>query len=147
MSGNIVNMQRLMGIDYGDRLIGIAVSDELLIAAHGVTSLRNSGDERVLKDIARLAEEYQITEVIVGLPRNMNGSIGPRGQIAEQFAEALRETLSLPVTLWDERLTTMSAERTLIDGNVSRKKRKAVIDQLAAALILQNYLDFKSTKR
>lgn len=137
---------RLMGIDYGDRQIGIAVSDELFLTAQGITTLRNSGDERVLNDIRKLAEEYNVTEVIVGLPKNMNGSIGPRGQLAESFAASLREALSLPVNLWDERLTTMSAQRTLLEADVSRKKRKAVIDKMAAALILQNYMDFKSLK-
>jgi len=136
-----------MGIDYGDRFIGVAVSDELFLTAQGLTTLRNSGDHRVLNDIAELARQYGVTEVVVGLPKNMNGTIGPRGQLAEAFADSLRETLSLPVVLWDERLTTMSAQRTLIEADVSRKKRKAVIDQMAAALILQNYMDSKSTKR
>jgi putative Holliday junction resolvase len=138
---------RLMGIDYGDRHIGIAVSDGLFLTAQGVTTVRNSGDERMLNDIAKLAEQYQVTEVVLGLPKNMNGTIGPRGQIAEAFAVALKEVLGLPVTLWDERLTTMSAQRTLIEADVSRKKRKAVIDQVAAQLILQNYMDNKSMKR
>ncbi|HZG83930.1 Holliday junction resolvase RuvX [Paenibacillus sp.] len=134
---------RLMGIDYGDRQIGVAVSDELFLTAQGVTTLRNSGDERVLNDIAALAKEYGVAEVVVGLPKNMNGSIGPRGEIAQAFAASLAETLHLPVVLWDERLTTMSAQRTLIEADVSRKKRKAVIDKMAAALILQNYMDAK----
>ncbi|HZG78875.1 MAG TPA: Holliday junction resolvase RuvX [Paenibacillus sp.] len=132
---------RLMGIDYGDRQIGVAVSDELFLTAQGVTTLRNSGDERVLNDIAKLAGEYGVTEFVVGLPKNMNGTIGPRGEIAEQFARSLGETTGLPVKLWDERLTTMSAQRTLIEADVSRKKRKEVIDKMAAALILQNYMD------
>jgi putative Holliday junction resolvase len=138
---------RLMGIDYGDRQIGVAVSDELFLTAQGVTTLRNSGDERVLNDIAKLAEQYSVTEIVVGLPKNMNGTIGPRGKIAEAFAASVQETVRLPVTLWDERLTTMSAQRTLIEADVSRKKRKAVIDKMAAALILQNFMDSKTTKR
>jgi putative Holliday junction resolvase len=136
-----------MGIDYGDRKIGVAVSDELFFTAQGVTTIRNSGDERMLHDIATLAEQYQVTEVVVGLPKNMNGTIGPRGQLAEAFADSLKETLRLPVTLWDERLTTMAAHRTLIEADVSRKKRKAVVDKMAAQLILQNYMDNKSMKR
>ncbi|MCI3923684.1 Holliday junction resolvase RuvX [Paenibacillus sp. TRM 82003] len=138
---------RIMGIDYGDRHIGVAVSDELFLTAQGVSTVRNSRDERMLNDIGALAEKYGVGEIVVGLPKNMNGSIGPRGQIAEAFAEALRTKLGLPVTLWDERLTTMSAQRTLIEADVSRKKRKEVIDKMAAALILQNYMDSKSTKR
>ena len=132
---------RIMGIDYGDRQIGVAVSDELFLTAQGVTTLRNSGDERVLNDIAKLAGEYGVTELVVGLPKNMNGTIGPRGEIAEQFARSLGEATGLPVKMWDERLTTMSAQRTLIEADVSRKKRKEVIDKMAAALILQNYMD------
>jgi len=135
---------RVMGIDYGDRQIGVAVSDELFLTAQGVTTLRNSGDERVLNDIAKLAGEYGVAELVVGLPKNMNGTIGPRGELAETFARALGEATGLPVKLWDERLTTMSAQRTLIEADVSRKKRKAVIDKMAAALILQNYMDSKN---
>lgn len=136
-----------MGIDYGDRHIGIAVSDELMLTAQGVTTVRNSGDERMLKDIAEIAKQYGVTEVVVGLPKNMNGSIGPRGQIAIEFGKALQEVLGLPVVMWDERLSTAAAERTLIDADVSRKKRKQVVDQMAATMILQNYLDSKSAKR
>ncbi len=138
---------RWMGIDYGDRQIGIAVSDELMLTAQGLTTLRNSKDERVLNDIAALVEEHGVTEVIVGYPKNMNGTVGPRGVVSEQFAASLRERLGVPVHLWDERLTTASAQRTLIEADVSRKKRKHVIDKMAAALILQNYMEFKSTKR
>ena len=138
---------RIMGIDYGDRHIGVAVSDELMLTAQGLTTVRNSGDDRMLNDIAKLADQYGVTEVVVGLPKNMNGSIGPRGRLAEEFADALREKLQIPVTMWDERLTTAAAQRTLIDADVSRKKRKAVIDQMAATLILQNYMDSKLTKR
>lgn len=136
-----------MGIDYGDRHIGIAVSDELMLTAQGVTTVRNSGDERMLKDIAEIAKQYGVTEVVVGLPKNMNGSIGPRGQIAIEFGKALQEVLGLPVVMWDERLSTAAAERTLIDADVSRKKRKQVVDRMAATMILQNYLDSKSAKR
>jgi len=138
---------RIMGIDYGDRHIGVAVSDELMLTAQGLTTVRNSGDDRMLNDIAKLADQYGVTEVVVGLPKNMNGSIGPRGRLAEEFADALREKLQLPVTMWDERLTTAAAQRTLIEADVSRKKRKVVIDQMAATLILQNYMDSKPTKR
>jgi len=132
-----------MGLDYGDRRIGVAVSDELLLTAQGITALRNTGDEQVIRDIAQLVREWDVTEVVVGLPKNMDGSIGPRGQMAKAFADSLRETLRLPVHLWDERLTTVSAHRTLIEADVSRAKRKTVVDKMAAALILQNYLDSK----
>ncbi|HZG56404.1 Holliday junction resolvase RuvX [Paenibacillus sp.] len=135
---------RLMGIDYGERQIGVAVSDELFLTAQGVTTLRNSGDVRVLNDIAKLATEYGVTELVVGLPKNMNGTIGPKGELAESFAKELGAVTGLPVRLWDERLTTMAANRTLLEADVSRKKRKAVVDKMAAMLILQNYMDSKN---
>jgi len=133
-----------MGIDYGERQIGVAVSDELFLTAQGVTTLRNSGDVRVLNDIAKLATEYGVTELVVGLPKNMNGTIGPKGELAESFAKELGAVTGLPVRLWDERLTTMAANRTLLEADVSRKKRKAVVDKMAAMLILQNYMDSKN---
>lgn len=138
---------RLMGIDYGDRRIGVAVSDELMLTAQGVTTLPNSGDERVLNDIARLAREYGVTELVVGLPKHMNGSVGEKALLAEAFAKQLGETCGLPVSMWDERLTTMSAQRMLIDADVSRKKRKTVVDQIAATLILQNYMDAQNMRK
>jgi putative Holliday junction resolvase len=91
-------------------------------------------------------EQHEVSEIVVGLPKNMNGSIGPRGEICMAFAEELKQKLNLPVHLWDERLTTVSAERTLLEADVSRKKRQQVVDKLAATLILQNYLDSR-TKR
>jgi putative Holliday junction resolvase len=138
---------RWMGIDYGDRHIGIAVSDELMLTAQGITTLRNSGDAHVIRDLIQLVKEWNVSELVVGLPKNMNGSVGPRGQIAEAFAQMLKENLQLPVHLWDERLTTVSATRTLLEADVSRKKRKEVVDRMAAALLLQNYMDAKSIKR
>lgn len=138
---------RYMGLDYGDRQIGVAVSDELGWTAQGLTVLRNSGDDRVLHDIAKLTAEWNVTELIVGLPKNMNGTVGPRGELAMEFAEKLRKFVTIPVHLWDERLTTKSAERTLIEADISRKKRKGIVDRIAAALILQNYMDAKSVKR
>jgi putative Holliday junction resolvase len=91
-------------------------------------------------------KQYGVEEIVVGLPKNMNGSIGPRGELCQAFASELKEQLQLPIHLWDERLSTVAAERTLLEADVSRKKRKGVVDKLAAALILQNYLDSKSKK-
>ncbi|WJH32586.1 Holliday junction resolvase RuvX [Paenibacillus sp. CC-CFT747] len=138
---------RIMGLDYGDKTIGVAVSDEMLWTAQGLEVIRRQkNEEQDMNRLKQIVKEYEVTEVVVGLPKNMNGSIGPRGEICMEFAERLREILSLPVHLWDERLTTVSATRTLIEADVSRKKRKLVIDKMAAALILQNFLDSK-TKR
>lgn len=137
---------RTMGIDYGDRRIGVAVSDAFGWTAQGVGVVEKRRDGRELDEIERLIREHEVSEVVVGLPKNMNGTIGPRGEICIAFAQSLREKLNLPVHLWDERLTTVSAERTLLEADISRKKRKQVVDKMAATLILQNYLDSK-TKR
>ncbi len=137
-------MKRILGLDVGDKTIGVAVSDEMGWTAQGVETIRRESKE---KDFARLQElitHYQVGEIVVGLPKNMNGTIGPRGESCQAFASQLADRTSLPVHLWDERLTTMAAERMLIAADVSRQKRKKVIDKMAATLILQGYLDAKS---
>lgn len=130
-----------MALDLGDRRIGVAVSDALGLTAQGVGVVERRRDGREFEEIERLVREREIREIVVGLPRNMDGSIGPRGEICIAFAEALREKLHLPVHLWDERLTTVTAERTLLAADVSRKKRRQVVDKMAATIILQHYLD------
>lgn len=135
---------RYLGLDYGDRRIGIAVSDELGWTAQGIEVLQRRKPEDDLGRIRQIVQDYNVEEVVLGLPKNMNGTIGPRGDICIAYADTLRETLQIPVHLWDERLTTVSAERTLLQADVSRKKRKQVIDKMAAALILQGFLDSKS---
>ncbi|MCQ4086267.1 Holliday junction resolvase RuvX [Saccharibacillus sp. JS10] len=136
---------KLLGLDYGDRRIGVAVSDAFGWTAQGIEVIhRREGNDSYLERIVELAKSNEVEEVVVGLPKNMNGTIGPRGELCIEFAESLREVLGLPVHLWDERLTTVSAERTLLEADVSRKKRKQVVDKIAAGLILQNYLDSKS---
>ena len=137
---------RTMGLDYGDRNIGVAVSDAFGWTAQGTGVVQKRRDGSELERIAELVKEHEVTEIVVGLPKNMNNTIGPRGEISIAFAELLQQKFNLPVHLWDERLTTVSAERTLIEADVSRKKRKLVVDKMAATLILQNYLDSK-TKR
>jgi RNAse H-fold protein YqgF len=135
---------RIMALDLGDRRIGVAVSDALGWTAQGVGVVERHRDGRELAEIERLVREREVSEIVVGLPRNMDGSIGPRGEICIAFAEMLRGRLQLPVHLWDERLTTAAAERTLLEADVSRKKRRQVVDKLAATLILQHYLDSKA---
>ncbi|MCP3773930.1 Holliday junction resolvase RuvX [Paenibacillus sp. MZ04-78.2] len=138
---------RLMGLDYGDKTIGVAVSDELGWTAQGLEVIRRTTEERDLARLRELIAQYSVTEIVVGLPKNMNNTIGPRGEICIAFSEQLHETLQLPVHLWDERLTTASAQRTLLEADVSRKKRKQVIDKMAAALILQGYMDAQSNSK
>lgn len=131
-------------MDVGDKTIGVAVSDELGWTAQGLETIKRQSKE---KDLARLKEwiaQYQVGAIVVGLPKNMNGTIGPRAEFCQAFARFLEERTSLPVHMWDERLTTMAAERMLIAADVSRQKRKTVIDKMAATLILQGYLDAKS---
>ena len=130
-----------MGLDYGDRRIGVAMSDLFGWTAQGLEVI----DQKVVKDpvgrIAELIKQYEVETIVVGLPKNMNGTIGPSGEYCMAFAEQIKQTLSLPVKLWDERLTTVSAERALLEADVSRRKRKLVIDKMAAAILLQSYLD------
>ena len=134
---------RVMGLDVGSKTVGVAISDALGWTAQGIETIRideANGDFGIHR-ISELVKSYDVSSFVVGLPKNMNNTIGPRGEASEQYATLLRETFSLPVTLWDERLTTMAAERMLIQADVSRKKRKTVIDKMAAVMILQGYLD------
>ncbi|GIP50446.1 putative Holliday junction resolvase [compost metagenome] len=137
---------KIMGLDYGDRRIGVAVSDSLGWTAQGLETIERRREGSEFERIAELVKQHEVEEIVVGLPKNMNGTIGPRGEICMAFAEELRGRFNLPVHLWDERLTTVSAQRTLLEADVSRKKRKGVVDKMAASLILQNYLDSKSIK-
>ena len=137
---------RIMGLDVGSKTVGIAISDALGWTAQGIETVKidEANGEFGIKRIAELVKEYTVTEFVVGFPKNMNNTVGPRGEASENYKKLLEETFSLPVKLWDERLTTMAAERMLIEADVSRKKRKQVIDKMAAVLILQGYLDSKN---
>lgn len=115
---------RIMGLDYGDRTIGVAISDEMLWTAQGVETVRRQDDQSDLKRLADLVSQYDVQEIVVGLPKNMNATIGPRGEICIEFAETLKQKLKMPVHLWDERLTTVSATRTLLEADVSPEKEK-----------------------
>jgi putative Holliday junction resolvase len=139
---------RTMGLDVGDATIGVAASDELGMMAHGITTIRRTKIENDLDSLKNIINEKNISRIVVGLPKNMNNTIGPRGQISIDFAELLKERFpGIEVALWDERLTTSAAERVLLEADMSRKKRKTVIDKLAAVLILQNYLDMERSKK
>jgi putative holliday junction resolvase len=131
---------RIMGLDFGERTIGVAVSDALLLTAQGIKTIRRSKKE--LEELKGIIQEYEVKEIVLGYPKNMNGSIGPRAQKTEEFATILKAEFGLGVTFWDERLSTVGAQRSLIDADVSRAKRKQVIDKMAAVFILQGYLDF-----
>lgn len=137
---------RIMGLDVGSKTVGVAVSDALGWTAQGIETVKidEANGEFGIERIAELVKEYAITEFVVGFPKNMNNTVGPRGEASENYKKLLEDTFSLPVKLWDERLTTMAAERMLIEADVSRKKRKQVIDKMAAVMILQGYLDSKN---
>ncbi|WP_456278179.1 Holliday junction resolvase RuvX [Bacillus sp. AK128] len=137
---------RILGLDVGTKTVGVAVSDEMGWTAQGLETIQINEEKKEFgfKRLKEIIEEYGVESVVVGLPKNMNGTIGPRGEACQEYADLLSETFQLPVQLWDERLSTMAAERILLSADVSRKKRKKVIDKLAASVILQNYLDSKN---
>ena len=137
---------RIMGLDVGSKTVGVAISDALGWTAQGIETIKidEANLEFGFDRIDQLVKEHTVTEFVVGLPKNMNNSIGPRAEASENYAKMLTEKFHFPVSMWDERLTTMAAERMLIDADVSRKKRKQVIDKMAAVMILQGYLDRKN---
>jgi len=133
---------RILGLDVGDNTIGVAVSDSLLLTAQGVEVIRRKSLEQDLARLRQIIEEYEVDTIVVGLPKNMNGTIGPRAELSLQFASELAARFpTLKIKLWDERLTTVAAEKMLIAADVKRKQRRQVIDKMAAVLILQGYLD------
>lgn len=132
---------RIMSLDVGSRTIGIACSDALLMTAQGIETIRRTSLEKDFNRLQELIAEYEVHELVVGMPKNMNGTKGERAEKTEQFVEKMKEVIDLPVSYWDERLSTVMAERQLIAADVSRKKRKSVIDKMAAVVILQGYLD------
>ncbi|MFC3883031.1 Holliday junction resolvase RuvX [Bacillus songklensis] len=136
---------RTLGLDVGTKTIGVAVSDAMGWTAQGLETIRveENQTEQAIPRLKELIHTYEVDKLVVGLPKNMNGTIGPRGEACLQFAEQLKEALGLEVIMWDERLSTMAAERVLLEADVSRKKRKKVIDKMAAVMILQGFLDSK----
>lgn len=134
-------MERLLGLDVGDKTIGVAVSDLLGLTAQGVTTIRRTGIKKDLTELISIINEYNVSKLVVGLPKNMNNTLGPQGEKVIKFIDKLKKKKDLEIIYQDERLTTVSAERTLLKADVSRKKRKKVIDKLAAVYILQTYLD------
>ncbi len=136
---------RIMGLDYGSSTIGLAISDELHLTAQGIETIHRKKENHLRKSLARideLIEEFDVELIVLGYPKNMNNTIGERAKKTEEFAEKLSNRTGLEVVLWDERLTTVEASKTLISGDVRRENRGKVIDKLAAVLILQNYLDY-----
>jgi len=136
---------RIMGLDLGSKTVGVAISDAFGWTAQGIETVKinEAIEEFGIDRLGELISQYEVSEIVVGYPKNMNNSIGPRAEASERFAALLKEVYAIPVVLWDERLTTAAAEKMLISADVSRKNRKKVIDKMAAVMILQGYLDFK----
>lgn len=132
---------RILGVDPGAVRLGLAVSDELGLTAQGLPTWVSRGRSADLAHLRALVLEWNVGEVVVGLPRNMDGSVGPQAEAARELARELREALGLPVMLWDERLTTQAATRVLTEAGLSRRRRRGRVDAVAASLILQGYLD------
>lgn len=136
---------RVMGLDFGAMTVGVAISDELLITAQGIEIIRRKQENKLRQTYARIEElilEYGVEHIVIGYPKHLNNTVGERAEKTEEFAANVKRRTGLEVTLWDERLTTVEAERVLKAGEVGYKKRNEVIDKLAAVLILQNYLDY-----
>ena len=137
----------ILGIDLGKKRTGIAVSDISQKIASPFKVIENMKFNEVLKILKKIVTERDICAIIVGDPINMNGSIGPKSQSSRSFIKNLSKELDIPILLWDERLTTVSAERSLLEADIPRKKRQQVIDKIAASIILQNFLDYLNTKQ
>ena len=134
-------MERILGLDVGDKTIGVAVSDLLQFTAQGVKTIRRESNKQSYEDLKEIIDEYDIEKVVVGLPKNMDGTIGPQSEKVMKFSEKLHNKYDVEIIYIDERLTTVSAERILIEGDVRRENRKKYIDMVAATYILQFYLD------
>ena len=140
---------RIMGLDFGSVTVGVAISDELQITAQGIEVIRRKHENKLRQTLARIEElilEYQVNVIVLGYPKNMNNTVGERGEKSEEFGDMLRRRTGLEVILWDERLTTVAAHNVLIEANVRREKREKVVDKVAAIFILQGYLDMLSNK-
>lgn len=137
---------RIMGLDFGSKTVGVAVSDPLYITAQGVEIIRREKENQLRKTLARIEElvkEYEVESIVLGFPKNMNNSIGERGEKTLEFKEMLERRTGLTVTMWDERLTTVAADKTMMEAGIRRENRKKYVDQIAATFILQGYLDLR----
>lgn len=140
---------RIMGLDYGSKTVGVAISDPLCITAQGIETIQRKEENKLRKTLARieeLAKEYEVDRIVLGFPKNMNNTIGDRAEKSLELKAMLERRTGLSVIMWDERLTTVEAERTLIESNVRRENRKKYVDKIAAVFILQGYLDSLGVK-
>lgn len=136
---------RVMGLDYGTVTVGVAISDALKITAQGIETIRRKEENKLRRTLARIEElvkEYEVDTIVVGLPKNMNNTIGERANKSIDFADMVHRRTGVEVVMWDERLTTVTAHNAMLEADISRKKRYDVVDKVAAVIILQNYLDY-----
>lgn len=141
---------RIMGLDYGSRTVGVAISDALLLTAQGIETITREREDKLRRTLARidaLCREYDVEKIVLGFPKHMNNSIGERAEKSLEFAELLKKRTGLPVLMWDERLTTVEANRTLMESGVRRENRKDYVDRIAAVFILQGYLDSRRIEK
>lgn len=135
---------RIMGLDYGSKTVGVAISDPLLMTAQGIEIIRRESEKRLRRTLARIEElvkEYEVEKIVLGFPKHLNNSVGERGEKSLELKEMIERRCGLEVIMWDERFTTVEANRTLIEADVRRENRKDYVDMLAAVFILQGYLD------
>ncbi|NEZ45972.1 Holliday junction resolvase RuvX [Clostridium niameyense] len=132
---------RILGLDIGDRTIGVAISDPLGFTAQGVTTIKRTSEERDIEELKKICEEYKVDTIVSGLPKNMNGTLGPQSEKVISFCDLIKSHIDIPIKMWDERLTTVAATRAMLEADLSRAKRKKIVDKVAATYILQGYLD------
>ena len=138
-----------MGLDFGSKTVGVSISDSLLITAQGIETIERKEENKLRRTLARIEElivEYEVEEIVLGLPKNMNDSIGGQAELTMEFKDKLERRTGIPVTLWDERLTTVAANRVMMEAGIRREHRKEQIDKIAACFILQGYLDYRKNK-
>lgn len=141
---------RIMGLDFGSKTVGVAISDPLLLTAQGITIIRRKDENKLrqtLAQIEKLIQEYEVSEIVLGNPKNMNATEGERSALSAEFKEMLERRTGLKVTLWDERLTTVAADKTMREAGIRREHRKDYVDQIAASFILQGYLDYLANQK
>ena len=137
---------RILGLEFGSKPVGVAISDPLLITAQGITIIRRKEENKLRQTLAQIEEliqEYEVTEIVLGNPKNMNDTLGDRSKLSEEFKEKLERRTGLPVVLWDERLTTVAADKAMMEAGIRREHRKEHVDRIAATFILQGYLDYR----
>ena len=132
---------RILGFDIGTKTIGVAISDPLGWTAQGITTIRRKNYTNDMEAIKKICNEYSVETIVAGMPKNMNGTIGPSGEMVIEFCERLKEVVNIDIEFWDERLTTVAAHRAMLEADLSRSKRNKIVDKVAATYILQGYLD------